>query len=395
MKTGKRLSNEHTIAASRAHAGIIRIFCNYMSLKELKTILPNYLLGDYRILELIGEGGQGMVYKAFDTKLKRIVAIKIFHPKNDENRSQKLASFKYEARLASALDHPNICRIYALIEEGDTACTVMEYIEGKNLFDTAYGRPLEINSAVEIVLQVADALVAAHARGIIHRDIKPRNVMVNDAGRAVVLDFGMAKLSGNPAAVSSFDGDKTAREIFYEDIAESLFITMDGMPYGTPSTSPPEMARGLPTDERGDVYAVGGLLYLLLTGTYAFLADTLKETLRKVIHEEPEPVTVARRAEGLIPLELVAVVRRALRKDPDERFQQMIELRDQLARVLTEINMVEKVAGDNSGFRASALPATHSPEYARPLPKVFNRSSLRIILAVALLITVILACFIF
>lgn len=370
-----------------------------MSFKGLKPILPNHLLGDYRLLELIGEGGQGMVYKAFDTKLKRIVAIKIFHPKNDENRSQKLASFKYEARLASALDHPNICRIYALIEEGDTACTVMEYIEGENLFETAYGRPLEINSAVEIVLQVADALVAAHARGIIHRDIKPRNVMVNDIGRAVVLDFGMAKLSGSAAAVSTFDrngqSDETATEIFYEDIAEALFVTMEGMPYGTASTSPPEMARGLPTDERGDVYAVGGLLYLLLTGTYAFLADTLKETLRKVIHEEPEPVTVARRAEGLIPLELAAVVRRALRKDPDERFQNMTELRDRLARVLTEINKVEEVAGDDSGFRASAIQVTHSPEYARPLPKVFNRSSLRIILAAALLITVILACYIF
>jgi serine/threonine protein kinase len=334
----------------------------------------NQTLGDYELLELVGKGGQGRVYKAFDTKLKRLVAIKVFHPKGDENRHKKLASFKYEARLASALDHPNICTIYALLEGDEYTYTVMEYVDGKNLFDVAYGRPLGVQAAVQIVVRVADALVAAHEKGIIHRDIKPRNVMLSREGRVVVLDFGLAKLLGKPDR--SFYSDepevlppKTASEFFFGDIAEDLFVTVEGLAYGTPSTSPPEMARGLSTDERGDVYSVGGLLYLLLTGTYPFLAKTKKETLRKVINEEPVPVSSARRAEGALPLELIAIVRRTLRKDPAERFQTMRELRERLARVL---EMLIRGDGERDAVQPADVQVADCFRYAAPLPKSFS-----------------------
>lgn len=323
-------------------------------------MLVNQMLGDYQILELIGKGGQGEVYKALDTKLKRPVAIKIFTAEGN-NRRQKLASFKYEAQLASSLDHPNLCTIYGFFEEQDYTFIVMEYVEGKNLFELASGRPLEIKSVLEIVLQVTAALCAAHERRIIHRDIKPRNVMVKNNGQVVVLDFGLAKLLGNEDENLTVDEPDEIHPLKNDDITESLFKTIDGTPYGSPTSSPPEMARGEPTDTRGDVYSVGVLLYLLLTGTYPFLATTIKAVRHKVINEEPVPVSVARKAEGVIPLELIAIVRRALRKDPAERFQTIEEMRERLLIAFGEI--------DKSENPVSALPATSELRFAAPLPK--------------------------
>ncbi|MEO8649687.1 MAG: serine/threonine-protein kinase [Acidobacteriota bacterium] len=298
------------------------------------------ILGDYKILELLGKGGQGHVYKATDLKLKRVVAIKVFVAQ-DEMRRQKLASFKHEARLASALDHPNICTVYGLFDDSDYTHIVMEYVAGKTLYELAYHRPLEIRSAVSIAIQVTDALVAAHEQGIIHRDIKPRNVVVEPSGRAVVLDFGIAKLLEND------DGSYETPEDFaeveerlngsFQDIAEDLYLTVEGMAHGTPASSPPEMALGLPADHRADVFSTGVLLYLLLSGEYPFCGATKHEVREKVINEDPAPVSVARRSEGPIPLSLIAIVRKALRKDPGERFQSMSDMRGALIAVEKEI----------------------------------------------------------
>ena len=356
----------------------------------------NQTLGDYELLELVGDGGQGRVYKAFDTKLKRLVAVKVFHPRGDGNRRKKLASFKYEARLASALNHPNVCAIYALLEDDEHTYTVMEYVDGKNLFEIAYARPLEVKSAVRIVVRVADALVAAHEKGIVHRDIKPRNVMLSREGRVVVLDFGLAKLLEKPDGIFYSDEDDPealpsdpAREFFFGDIAEDLFVTIEGLAYGTPSTSPPEMARGLSTDERGDVYSVGGLLYLLLTGTYPFLAKTIRETRRMVIDEEPVPVSVARRAEGVLPLELIAIVRRTLRKDPAERFQTMEELRDGLVDVLQTLDKKDK---EETAVQFADKRIGDYPLYAAPLPRRFSLKGLvALAISLALLFSVFFA----
>jgi len=337
-------------------------------------MLTNQMLGDYELLELVGKGGEGEVYKALDTKLKRPVAVKIFTAEG-EHRRQKLASFKNEARLASSLNHPNIGTIYGFVEEENHTFIVMEYVEGKNLFELAFGRPLEIKSALEIILQVTDALNAAHARGIVHRDIKPRNVMVTSDGQALVLDFGLAKLLENEDGSFVIDETDEIHPPFNEDIAESLFKTSDGKPYGSPTSSPPEMALGKPTDARGDVYSVGVLLYLLLTGTYPFLGKTIGEVRDKVINEEPVPVSVARTVKGVITLELIAIVRRALRKDPAERFQTMTEMRDRLLVALSEI--------DEDSNQISTFPNTSEPQFAAPRPKKLFKKPLFILSIIA------------
>lgn len=306
---------------------------------------PETILGDYKVLELIGKGGQGRVYKALDLNLKRVVALKIFFAR-DEFRRQKLASFKYEARLASALNHPNICTVYGLFDDEDHTYMVMEYVAGKNLYEVAYHRPLEIESAVGITIQITEALIVAHKQGIIHRDIKPRNVVVEPSGRAVVLDFGLAKLLENPDG--SFDDpdsfvedDNRLGKGFFSDIAEDLYVTVEGTSQGTPASSAPEMALGKPTDHRADVFSTGVLLYLLLSGEYPFFAATKTEVRNKVISEDPVPVSVDRRAGSPVPLSLIAIVQKALRKKAEERFQTMEEMRDRLIAVLKEIERNE------------------------------------------------------
>lgn len=351
----------------------------------------NQMLGDYKLLELIGQGGQGKVYKALDTKLKRIVAVKVFTA-DDHHRRQKLASFKYEARLASALNHPNICTIFGLFEDEYQTCIIMEYVEGKNLYELADQKPLDISSALGIVIQVTSALVAAHRQGIIHRDIKPRNVMVTENGHVIVLDFGFAKLLENPNRNFGKDADGStspgeAVEGFAGDLAEDLFLTVEGLPYGTATSSPPEMARGKQTDHRGDIFSTGVLLYLLLTGTYPFLAQTKIEVRDKVINEEPVPVSAARTAESSVPLSLIAIVSRALRKKPDERFQMMTEMREALLAVFGE---TENKWDEKNSTRFPAFPAAGAIYYASPR----GRKPLIILSAATLFLLIVLVCYI-
>lgn len=311
-------------------------------------------LGKYELLELIGYGGQGKVYRALDTSLQRIVAIKVFFSGKGAGDRQRLAGFIYEARLASALDHPNICTVYSLVEDGEHPYMIMEYVEGKNLFELAYGRPLEIGSAIRIVLQVTEALALAHSLGIIHRDIKPRNVMVTPSGQVRVLDFGLAKLLERSDGSYEIDdeeigADGSSATDIYDNIAESLYVTPPGVVQGTPSTSAPEMALGKPTDERSDVFSTGVLLYLLLTGKYPFIAKTKKEVLDQVVNTDPVPVSVAR-ATGKPPtLGLIAIVQRALKKDPNDRYQSIAEMREALVSVFGEIDPEEVVPAFDQG----------------------------------------------
>lgn len=296
--------------------------------------LLNRKLGQYDLLDIIGKGGQGVVYKAFDAEHGRDVAIKVFAAK-EEVRRQKLARFKYEAHLAAALDHPNICTMYALFEDEDHTYMVMEYVEGKNLFELAFKRPLAIDSALRIIIQVADALAAAHDRGIIHRDIKPRNVMVTADGQARLLDFGLAKLLESDDDESGYSSDVMTKIDFFADIEDDIFLTQEGVALGTPASSPPEMALGLPSDHRGDIFSLGVILYLLLTGEYPFVARTKDEVRRKIINDDPIPVSKARNVGEPAPVTLIAVIERALQKDPDERFQSVDDMRDELQRILS------------------------------------------------------------
>src|SRR5437588_59636 len=277
-------------------------------------------LGNYRILEKIGAGGQGTVYKATDAKLGRAVVIKVLPPELTAKEAN-VKRFEREARLASALDHPNICTIFDLNEIGGVHFIAMQFVEGQNVRQLVNGRPLDLRSALSIGIQVADALAAAHARGIIHRDIKAGNVMVSPLGQVKVLDFGLAKL---------LDAEGTGPGgIHHTDLTEV------GIPYGTATYAPPEQARGERVDERADIFSTGVLLYEMLTGTWPFQGKTSVDVRHAVLHEEPQPLSETR--PGATPPRLQQIIDRSLAKDPKKRYQKASELRDDLRATLREV----------------------------------------------------------
>ena len=284
-------------------------------------------LRNYRILEKVGAGGQGAVYKAVDGKLGRTVVVKVL-PQELTVKEANLKRFEREARLASTLDHPNICSIYDLDEVDGVHFIAMQYVEGKNVRQLVAGRPLELKSALRIAIQVCDALAAAHARGIIHRDIKSGNVMVTREGQVKVLDFGLAKLLDDEAAHS-------------QGIHQTQ-LTELGKPYGTPTHAAPEQARGDRVDHRADIFSTGVLLYEMLTGTWPFHGKTSIDVRHAVLHDEPKPLAEAR--PGQTPPRLQQILDRALRKEPRDRFQKMSEMRDELRAVLQEISASSELA---------------------------------------------------
>ncbi|HEX7722678.1 MAG TPA: protein kinase, partial [Pyrinomonadaceae bacterium] len=276
-------------------------------------------LGNYRILEKIGAGGQGTVYKATDTKLGRAVVIKVLPPELTVKEAN-LKRFEREARLASALDHPNICTIFDLNDIEGVHFIAMQYVEGKNVRELVNGRPLDLRSALSITIQVADALSAAHERGIIHRDIKAGNVMVNPVGQVKILDFGLAKLVDDSASPGG---------IHHTDLTEV------GIPYGTATYAAPEQARGERVDARADIFSTGVLLYEMLTGTWPFQGKTSVDVRHAVLHEDPRPLSETR--PGGAPWQLQAILDRAMAKEPKQRYQKVGEMRDDLRTVLREV----------------------------------------------------------
>ena len=277
-------------------------------------------LGNYKILEKLGEGGQGTVYKAVDSKLGRTMVIKVL-PAELTAREANLKRFEREARLASALDHPNICTIFDLNDINGIHFIAMQYIEGRNVRQLVNGRPLSLESALSIALQTADALAAAHARGIIHRDIKAGNVMVTPNGQVKVLDFGLAKLLDEDAARTS--------GIHHTEITEV------GVPYGTATYAAPEQARGDRVDSRADIFSTGVLLYEMLTGTWPFQGQTAVEVRHAVLNEEPKPLAQMR--PGRVPIRLQAVLDKALAKDPRNRYQKISHFADDLRSIIREL----------------------------------------------------------
>jgi len=277
-------------------------------------------LGNYKILEKLGEGGQGTVYKAVDSKLGRTVVIKVL-PAELTAKEANLKRFEREARLASALDHPNICTIFDLNEINGIHFIVMQYIEGRNVRQLVNGRPLSLESALSIALQTADALAAAHSRGIIHRDIKAGNVMVTPTGQVKVLDFGLAKLLDEEAARTS--------GIHHTEITEI------GIPYGTATYAAPEQARGDRVDARADIFSTGVLLYEMLAGTWPYRGNTAVEVRHAVLNDEPEPLAKVR--PGRVPAQLQTILDKALAKDPRSRYQKISYFADDLRGVIREI----------------------------------------------------------
>ena len=277
-------------------------------------------LGNYKILEKLGEGGQGTVYKAIDSKLGRTLVIKVL-PAELTSKEANLKRFEREARLASALDHPNICTIFDLNEINGIHFIAMQFIEGRNVRQLVNGRPLSLESALSITLQTAEALSAAHSRGIIHRDIKAGNVMVTPSGQVKVLDFGLAKLLDEDAARTS--------GIHHTEITEL------GVPYGTATYAAPEQARGDRVDSRADIFSTGVLLYELLTGTWPFQGQTAIEVRHAVLNEEPKPIASMR--PGRVPAKLQEIINKALAKDPRNRYQKISYFAEDLRAVIREL----------------------------------------------------------
>src|SRR5213080_504898 len=290
-------------------------------------------LGNYKITHKIGAGGQGTVYKATDTKLGRTVVLKVL-PAELTAKETNLKRFDREARLASALDHPNICTIFDLDEVEGVHFIAMQHVEGRNVRQLVNGRPLELNSALRIAIQVTDALAAAHARGIIHRDIKSGNVMVTDAGQVKVLDFGLAKLLDETEAQTSGIHQTELTEI--------------GVPYGTATYAAPEQARGDRVDSRADIFSTGVLLYEMLTGTWPFKGKTAVDVRHAVLHEDPLPVNQAR--QDWVPDRLQQIINKALQKNPRDRYQKISQFRDDLREVVRDLARTGGVVIDEANL---------------------------------------------
>src|SRR3977135_140720 len=270
-------------------------------------------LGNYKITQKIGAGGQGTVYKATDQKLGRTVVVKVL-PAELTVKEANLKRFEREARLASSLDHPNICTIFDMDEADGLHFIAMQYVEGRNVRQLVNGRPLELESALRIAIQVADALSVAHARGIIHRDIKSGNIMVTDSGQVKILDFGLAKLLDETEATNTG--------------IHQTEITENGVPYGTATYAAPEQARGDKVDARADIFSTGVLLYEMLTGTWPFRGKSAIDVRHAVIHDAPVPVSELRKEP--IPARLQQILDHCIEKEPRNRYQKMEDLRDHL-----------------------------------------------------------------
>ncbi|HLK68307.1 MAG TPA: protein kinase [Bryobacteraceae bacterium] len=291
---------------------------------ELQTSasLTGQTISHYRIVEKLGEGGMGVVWKARDMRLDRFVALK--HLTADRmNDPERKKRFVQEARAASALNHPNIVTIYDIGQEHGTDFIAMEYVPGKALNQLIPRKGMRLNEALKYAIEVADALTAAHAAGIVHRDLKPGNVMVNDSGCVKVLDFGLAKLT---------EPDGTAESARTETIAEAP-KTGEGMIVGTAAYMSPEQAEGRKVDARTDIFSFGALLYEMITGRRAFGGDSMASILSAILRDEPKPASEI--APGL-PRALDRIITRCLQKDPSLRYQHAGDLKIDLQQVKGE-----------------------------------------------------------